>query len=209
MGTAAASVFVRRRIAVGIVALLAVLALVWAATQFGWPAAASGVSPSSAGGSSTGPATDATSTDPEGAPGKPAEPAVVPPPASVTCDAGQMTIAIAGSNRVKVGVPADLTVSIANTGEAACVQTVQPTAFALTITSGSDEIWSSRDCATYGPSGEVTIQPGTPYLWSTTWNRHRSNKCKIVADDLGAGTYVAVATLGRLSSAKHVMILHW
>jgi hypothetical protein len=88
---------------------------------------------------------------------------------------------------------ADLAVTVTNTGQAPCV-VVFDSRFVLRVVSGSDEIWSTADCAAWGATGSQTVQPGATASWKTSWDRHRSQKeCKVVPTTLKAGTYVANA----------------
>jgi hypothetical protein len=88
---------------------------------------------------------------------------------------------------------ADLQVTLTNTGQDACVL-VFDARFVLRVVSGSDEVWSTADCAAWMATGSQTVQPGAAATWKTTWDRHRSQKeCKVVPTALKAGTYVANA----------------
>jgi hypothetical protein len=74
------------------------------------------------------------------------------------------------------------------------------------ITSGSDQIWSSRDCQTEPAEVVTVLQPGTPK--STTpfaWDRTRSSvgTCETPGAQVGAGgaSYHLAVKLGDLESA--------
>ena len=152
--------------------------------------------------------TAAASTPTPEPPAPPAAPAVATPPPM--CDYAQLAVSLAGPKRVKAGAQATFTLAIRNTGDAACVQEVSADTLSLTVTSGSDEIWSTKDCSAWAPDVDATIGPGQAWEWSPTWDRKRSQAtCKVVPKTLNAGTYVAVAKLGPLTSPKLVVQLHW
>lgn len=129
---------------------------------------------------------------------------------TAACASNQVVVSVGGPSRVKVGSQADLLVTMANSGQQACVLSLTAVTFRLVITSGTDEVWSTRDCPTWGPEGVFTVQPGESVDWRMSWQRRRSqNGCRLVPSDLGAGTYVATAQLSGGTSGRHVMTLVW
>lgn len=57
----------------------------------------------------------------------------------------------------------------------ACTYEVSPAHLAMTITSGSDPIWSSRDCPRVLPTQSVVLRPEEPVRLGVVWNARRSN----------------------------------
>lgn len=57
----------------------------------------------------------------------------------------------------------------------ACTYEVSPAHLAVTITSGSDPIWSSRDCPRVLPTQSVVLRPEEPVRLGVVWNARRSN----------------------------------
>ncbi len=114
--------------------------------------------------------------------------------APTECVPNLLSLSVSGPRTVAATAKADLQVTLTNTGQAACVL-VFDARFVLRVVSGSDEIWSTADCAAWMATGSQTVQPGAAATWKTTWDRHRSQKeCKVVPTALKAGTYVANAT---------------
>ena len=128
-----------------------------------------------------------------------------PPPAA--CDPGVLTLSITGPGTVKAGATEQLTVTVTNSGMDACTFTFD-SRFTLKIVSGTDEIWSTADCAQWAPTGSPALAAGAATTWQTTWDRHRSQAtCKVVPTTLKAGTYVATAAYAGASSSQLVMLL--
>ncbi len=128
-----------------------------------------------------------------------------PPPAA--CDPSLLSLSITGPGLIKAGATAQFTVTVTNSGSTACIFTFD-SRFTLKIVSGTDEIWSTADCAQWAPTGSKTLAAGAPATWQTTWDRHRSQAtCKVVPTVLGSGTYVANAMYTGASTAQLIMLL--
>lgn len=164
--------------------------------------------PSAPGSGSSAPAPTSASPATTAAPQPP--PTTSAPPPTPACTEVKTRVEVSGPKQVKVGTTAELVVTTTNASAAPCVLTLSAQTFRLVITSGSDEIWSTRDCPGWGPEGQFTVAPGGNVEWRTTWDRHRSRTgCRVVPDDLLAGTYVATATLTGSTPGRHVMLLVW
>lgn len=123
------------------------------------------------------------------------------------CDPGLVTLSITGPGLLKVGASAAFTITATNVGAGACTFTFD-SRFTMRIVSGSDEVWSTADCAQWGPTGSQTLASGAFATWQMTWDRHRSQaSCKVVPTALKAGTYVAEAMYAGSSPANLVMLL--
>jgi hypothetical protein len=76
------------------------------------------------------------------------------------------------------------------------------------ITSGTEKIWSSKDCQTGAVSAKTTLQPGvavksTPFAWTRT----RSNPAACSATNApqvkaGGASYHLTVTVNGVTSAK-------
>jgi len=75
-----------------------------------------------------------------------------------------------------VGSTPKLTLTITNTGDAACKRDVGPKANSLEITSGGYHVWSSDDCNASDKSKVMKMQPGDKVASSITWDGHLSQK---------------------------------
>ncbi len=205
-----ATVFWQRRAVVGLllVALVAGLTVALASWRNRASAAESaGGPPATAASATTGASPAQSPATSPAASVSPTAPASAAP--AITCDVAQLVLRVSGPERVKAGTQAGLVVTFTNVGTDTCILPLNPQTFLLKITSGTDEIWKSIDCAGWGPDSSTTLAPGQTLEWTMSWNRHRSNKCTVVAGDLLPGTYVATASWRNGPSARHVMILVW
>lgn len=81
----------------------------------------------------------------------------------------------------------DLT--LVNSGDQPCLLDAGPTAIAVTLTSGSDTVWSSTHCATEGED-HLLLDTGTEHVTTVRWPGTRSTAdCAPDQPDAGAGTY--------------------
>ncbi|WP_157071427.1 hypothetical protein [Curtobacterium ammoniigenes] len=106
-----------------------------------------------------------------------------------------------------------IAMSITNSGSAACHIDLGSAQQVLTITSGSETYWSSKDCQTGGTHQDVTMQAGqTLTTPSITWDRTRSSTSTCnssrPAVTAGGASYhlqVAVGSIQSASSAQFVL----
>jgi hypothetical protein len=93
------------------------------------------------------------------------------------CNPAQISVtAVTDSNSYNAGVNPQISMTILNAGSAPCTFDVGTGAQEYIITSGTDRIWSSKDCQTSPTSTPQVLQPGVPL--STTpfaWDRTRSS----------------------------------
>jgi len=93
---------------------------------------------------------------------------------SAACDPSVITlIPITDAASYAAGVQPQLSMSITNSGASACTFDVGTDAQVYLITSGSDQIWSSKDCQTAPSANKQVLQPGktlstTPFGWDRT-----------------------------------------
>jgi hypothetical protein len=125
-----------------------------------------------------------------------------------TCNPAQVAIeAITDSNSYAAGVQPKLSMSITNIGSAPCTFDVGTAAQEYIITSGSDRIWSSKDCQTGASANPVILAPGleqttTPFPWDRT--RSSTTTCSGTRPAAVAGpdgpTYRLQVKLGDIES---------
>ena len=90
------------------------------------------------------------------------------------CNPSQVQVkAVTDSNSYAAGVQPKLAMSITNIGAAPCTFDVGTAAQEYIITSGTDRIWSSKDCQTGAAANPVVLAPGieqttTPFSWDRT-----------------------------------------
>lgn len=130
------------------------------------------------------------------------------PTGPVACENRYVDVAVAGFQRVKVAAKQTFKVAITNTGPQPCILSVGPQSFVLTVSSGSDRIWSTADCVKWVPSKKLTAKSGAGYEFDVAWSLRRSAEgCKLGKDTLRPGTYVAKGVFADGPSATQVMQL--
>ncbi|MFO7252491.1 MAG: hypothetical protein DIU60_017240 [Actinomycetes bacterium] len=199
-------VYWRRRVSVLTALLIVVAAVVWACTRMSDDAADAGPGSAAAGPSAhtASPAAGAPSAGPSPAPQGERR------SGDARCSEEDVVVHLEGLQEVyPPGVRPRFVVMLVNTGDEPCVLDVGPRALDLRITSGSDRVWSSADCV--GGDGATKLhrlERGVPFVRSISWNRHRSGKdCSAAHPEAKAGTYVATAVAGSLTSEKTVFHL--
>ncbi|MEA5053509.1 MAG: hypothetical protein VB093_08715 [Propionicimonas sp.] len=212
VGPEQARVYWYRRALVLLVALALVAALLW----WLWPKTPGPVSAVPPASGSTPPASDTPAPAPSGsgspATSTPAVPASSPPTSTApaapqACDPGSVQLSVAGFEKVKVSGKQVFALAVANSGKSSCILDLTAKNYSLTVTSGSDRIWTTDHCAKWVPAKKLTLKPETAYEFEISWPLQRSKKdCKLTKDQLKAGTYVAKATFAG-KTAKHVMRL--
>jgi hypothetical protein len=106
------------------------------------------------------------------------------------------------------GVDPQLSLTITNTGKSACSFKDGSDQQDYVITSGTEKIWSSKDCQTGAVSATTTLQPNvavksTPFAWSRT----RSNAAACTATNApqviaGGASYHLTVTVNGVTSSK-------
>jgi hypothetical protein len=199
------AVYRRRRLFVAI-ALLMVLAL-----TVGGFAALSGAL---AGGQERVSSRDnSSSASPAPAPDPSESPTPTPsaPPATPTCDQSLVTVA-ASTDKPAYGDGEQplLSLKVTNGGKLPCEVNIGTSQMEFLVTSGSDRIFSSKDCQASSEDLIKTIAPGQSETANFPWPRNRSVEgCSPVSAKPGAGGayYVFVAKLGARVSPKAVFQL--
>lgn len=132
-----------------------------------------------------------------------------PAAASTACTGADLTITLTATDRTyPSGASPQLVVALTNTGTAPCTVDAGAGAREVLITSGSDRIWSSVDCAQDAPQRLLLLEPGAKDEDTVVWNRTRSAEgCPADLPAPRPGTYSAVATVVGTSSASAVFDL--
>ncbi|MFD1213863.1 hypothetical protein ACFQ36_17645, partial [Arthrobacter sp. GCM10027362] len=101
-----------------------------------------------------------------------------------------------------------LVMEVANEGKFPCELNVGTNAMEFVVTSGTDRIFSSKDCEVDPTELLLTIQPGRSERAQFTWQRNRSAPgCTLVEANTQPGTYVLVTRLEDRTSNKAVFEL--
>ena len=124
------------------------------------------------------------------------KPTPTPKPEPVTCAAGQLRPTLTGKQRLRPKDRSTFTLSLINGSDQTCTVTVNRDNFELRIYSGSDRIWSTKDCATIVKPRRRTLEPEQAIEWKLTWNGRRSRSgCQSRPEIPRPGTYYATAEL--------------
>lgn len=96
------------------------------------------------------------------------------------------------------------TIRITNTGDVPCLLDAGDAQRQVLITSGSDRIWASTDCAA-GEALQLLLAPGQVDERQVQWDRSRSAEgCAPAQGSTQPGTYQAVLTLAGATTAPVV-----
>ena len=180
------AVYRRRRLVVG-GALLLVIALV--VGGFALAAAFKG-------GSQQASSTQPSSVDPAASPAPSATPSATPsaPPsptaaATPTCNQNLVTVT-ASTDKAAYGPGENpmLTLKVTNGGTVPCEINMGTSQMEFLVTSGSDRIFSSKDCQASSEDLDKVLAPGASETANFPWGRNRSaDGCKAVAAAPGGG----------------------
>jgi hypothetical protein len=129
--------------------------------------------------------------------------------AAAACKASNVkVVGITDAVSYAAGVDPQLSLSITNTGPTACSFKDGSDEQVYLITSGTEKIWSSKDCQTGAVSATTTLKPGvavksTPFPWTRT----RSNPADCTATNApqviaGGASYHLTVTVNGVTSAK-------
>ncbi|MBT2568046.1 hypothetical protein J7I84_16375 [Arthrobacter sp. ISL-85] len=211
-----AAVYRRRRLVVG-GALLLVIALVvsgfaLAAAFRGGSQQASSSQATSAGTPSTGPAASPSPATTASASATPSATPSPSAPATPTCNQNLVTVS-AATDKPAYGPGENplLTLKVTNGGTVPCEVNIGTSQMEFLVTSGSDRIFSSKDCQASSEDLVKVIAPGASETANFPWSRNRSaDGCKAVAVAPGGGGayYIFTAKLGSRASPKAVFQLN-
>lgn len=184
----------RALVLAGVVALLALVVLIWPGGGDGQSTAAT-TSPSA---SPSGSASPTASTSPSASPSSTAD-----PDNPEACRAGDLSVTVSLPNPAPtVGSEVVFEMAVANNGQAPCSQDVGPAATSFTVTSGGYRVWSSDDCNPAGGNQVEVIPPGQAFVVQATWPTIVTTPgCPSQDQRAQAGAYDVVATDDGLSSA--------
>lgn len=210
-GPLPASVYRRRRLIVfgallAVIILVIVLIVSITSRSGGEPAAASS-SPSPSATSkpvetpqtTTAPIDDAATTDPGSA-------------AACTADQVQVDAIVNATSFAADELP-QLSLSLTNTGTAACTMNAGTSQQVFTVSSGDEPYWTSTDCQTAPSDQQVLLEPGKTVSSNPpiTWDRTRSSTdtCDVPRDPVPAGgaSYHLNTSIGGFASADSAQFL--
>lgn len=192
MGPEPASTYWRRRLLVGLAALVA-LVLIWIIVSPGGD------------GDDVAPVADAsTSAPPAPSPsGSTTEsPSASPTTSGAACLDSDIQVSVAPEQQNwSLGSSPVFIMKIANAGAAACTRDVGPKNNTFTVSSGGYRVWSSDDCSPAGDPQVELIAPGEAFEVKSTWNSKITQVgCPKPLRDAEAGAYAVVANNGEAKS---------
>lgn len=134
------------------------------------------------------------------------------PDAARACEATDLQLTLTSdASAYAAGATPTFTVGITNGGTSSCTVDAGTAVLEVLVTSGSDRIWSSLDCAVEGGDGAerlLLLAEGAQDAASVPWARERSNAtCDAGLPAPRPGTYHAVAKLVGAESADLVFTL--
>ncbi len=192
-------VYRRRRLLVGAILLLVIalavggFAAITNALSGASPEAGSQSRPESPGSTAAGPTAPASPT---------------PSPAA-GCDQKLVTVsATTDKAAYAAGEKPLLSLKVTNGNKVPCEVNIGTSQMEYMITSGSDRIFSSRDCQAESTDLVKTIRPGGSETANFPWQRNRTVQgCAAVDAEPAGGTYVFTARLGSKTSPRAVFEL--
>lgn len=134
------------------------------------------------------------------------------PDVARVCEAADLQLVLTSdATSYAAGATPTFTVAISNVGASSCTVDAGTAALEVLVTSGSDRIWSSLDCAVEGAEGAerlLLLAEGTQEAAVVPWARVRSNAtCDADLPAPRPGTYHAVAKLSGAESGDLVFTL--
>ena len=136
------------------------------------------------------------------------KPSKTPTAGPVACTVSELRPTLTGKQRLKIKERSAFTLSVINGSDQTCIATVDPNTFELRIYSGSDRIWSTKDCATLVKPLRRTLEAEEALEWKLTWNGLRSRSgCRSDSEIPQAGTYWATAELAGAEPVRLRMTL--
>lgn len=152
----------------------------------------------------TGRSTDKASSKPTSRPG-------TKPAAAAACTAEQLSPNLKSKQHtIRAGSKVTFGVAYVNRSDQPCSIKINADDYELRITSGTDRIWSTNDCAKLVRSIATTLKPGDAVVWTITWNGRRSAQgetCKNRPEMPQPGYYHAVSKLKGAPSLDYLLIL--
>lgn len=194
VGPQTPKVYWRRRLMVGLGALAVVIVIILILNRPGADAKA-GAKPDA-------PAAAAHSV----APTKPAADGAACLPANITLEA------VADKATYVAGEQPQISMKITNTGHTGCTINLGSTQQELIVTSGSEQIWDSKDCQTGAVDAPTTLTAGQVIpTTAIPWDRTRSSKTTCdttrAAVTAGGASYHLSVKVGALKSKDTVQFL--
>ena len=129
-------------------------------------------------------------------------------PVYAACDGSDLRTTLTGDRTVKLGKKTTFALSVINGGKKTCKVAVTPSDATLTIVSGDDRIWSTKDCPAALPAAQRTLLPEHALGWKVTWSGQRSGEdCSTSKVAPEKGYYWAIASFDGADDVRFRVIL--
>ena len=129
-------------------------------------------------------------------------------PVYAACDGSDLRPTLTGDRTVKLGKKTTFSLSVINGGKKTCKVAVTPSDATLTIVSGGDRIWSTKDCPAALPTAKRTLLPEHALGWKVTWSGKRSGEdCTTSKVAPKKGYYWAIASFDGADDVRFRVIL--
>ena len=199
-GRQSPQVYRRRRLVVLIGLLAVIIAIVLVIVR---PGASQGEEPvaSPSAEPSTAPETTSIPTEPTAADGDPCAPEKI------------VVEAVTDKSSYEPGEQPQLSLTITNTGKNVCVLNAGTKAQVFTVTSGSEQYWTSTDCQVDAIDAEVSLTPGTPVsssvpiIWDRTYSTPETCTGARETVPAGGASYHLAVTVDGFASAEQKQFL--
>lgn len=124
------------------------------------------------------------------------------PPRDVDCEGNDVRISVLpGTRNVRTGASLSFAVRLSAVDDE-CKATLDPTKLSLTITSGTDQIWTTTHCEQAIPRATLVLAKGKDSTSTVSWNGRRSGPGCLPGQPFAKpGTYVAKAVYAGAPSA--------
>jgi hypothetical protein len=130
------------------------------------------------------------------------------PPPPARCVPSSLRPTLTGKQQLTPKEANTFRLSLINGSGRTCIASVTRDNFELKIYSGSDRIWSTKDCATVIKAMTRKLGPEQAVEWSLSWNGRRSRTgCQSRPEIPRPGTYYATAQLAGAQPVQLRMIL--
>ncbi|TDW88221.1 hypothetical protein EV137_6315 [Kribbella pratensis] len=149
------------------------------------------------------------STEPSTTPTKTPKPTKTTPPADLTCKGSDLSIdALPANRKIVSGSMLNFVIQFTPLDDG-CKATVNADKLTVTVTSGTDQIWSTTQCDKAIQTTALVIAKGKQSTVTVPWNGHRSRPGCLPGQPVAKpGTYVVKAEYdGRLSGAQAFLVV--
>lgn len=153
--------------------------------------------------------TTTPSTRPSTTPTQTPKPTKTTPPADLTCKGSDLSIdALPGNRKIVSGSMLNFVIQFTPLDDG-CKATVNADKLTVTVTSGTDQIWSTTQCDKAIQTATLAVAKGKQAAVTVPWNGHRSRPGCLPGQPIAKpGTYVVKAEYdGRLSGAQAFQVV--